>query len=61
MLQNKSETKDKAQGGDSDSSANTQEKGVEFSKSPKRPEGQKRTPQIQMEIMRRLLNSNLDR
>ena len=39
MLQNKSETEDKAQGGDSDSSADTQEKGVEFSKSPKTPEG----------------------
>jgi len=36
----KSETKDKAQGGDSDSStADTQKKGVEFSDSPKRPEG----------------------
>ena len=39
MLQNKSETKDKAQGGDSNSSANTQEKGIEFSESPKRPQG----------------------
>ena len=39
MLQEKSETEDKAQGGASDSSTNTQEKKVEFSDSPKRPEG----------------------
>ena len=39
MLQEKSETKDKAQGGASDSSADTQKKGVEFSESPKRPDG----------------------
>jgi len=31
MLQDKSETKDKAQSGASDSSADTQKKGVEFS------------------------------
>ena len=40
MLQEKSETEDKAQGGTTDSSAaHTQEKEVEFSESPKRPEG----------------------
>jgi len=41
MLREKSETEDKAQGGASDSSADTQEKGVEFSYSPKRPEESK--------------------
>jgi len=40
ILQEKSETEDKAQGGASNSSApDTQKKGVEFSDSPKRPEG----------------------
>jgi len=39
MLQKKSETEDKAQGEGSDSSADTQEKKVEFSESPKRSEG----------------------
>jgi len=40
MLREKSEVEDKAQGGASDSStADTQEKGVEFSNIPKRPEG----------------------
>jgi len=39
MLQEKLETEDKAQGGASDSSADTQEKEVEFSESPKRIEG----------------------
>jgi len=39
MLQEKSETEDKAQGGAPDSSADTQEKGVEFSERPKRPDG----------------------
>jgi len=39
MLREKSDTEDKAQGGASDSSAvDTQEKGVEFSDSPKKPE-----------------------
>ena len=38
ILQEKSETKDKAQGEASDNSADTQEKRVEFSESPKRPE-----------------------
>ena len=51
---------DKAQGGVLDSVTDTQEKKVEFSESPKRPEGQKRTPQIQMETNMRLLKSNLD-
>ena len=42
MLREKSETEAKAQGGASDSSvADTQEKGIEFSNSPKRPEGSK--------------------
>ena len=44
MLQDKSEPKDKAQGGASDSSANTQNKGVEFSESPKRLEGLEEDP-----------------
>jgi len=61
MLQEKSEMEDKAQGGASDSSEDTQEKKVEFLESPKKPEGSKRTPQIQMETNRRLLKSNLDR
>ena len=39
MLREKSETEDKAQGAASDSSADTQEKEVEFSESPKRSEG----------------------
>ena len=40
MLQEKSKMKDKAQGGASNSSTtDTQEKGVEFSNSPKRHEG----------------------
>ena len=61
MFQEKSETEDKTQGGASYSStADTQEKGVEFSDSLKRPEGSKRTPQIQIETNRRLLKSNLD-
>jgi len=41
MLQEKSETKDKAQGRVSDSSTYTQEKEVEFSENPKRPKGSK--------------------
>jgi len=61
MLQEKSEMEDKAQGGASDSSEDTQEKKVEFLESPKKPERSKRTPQIQMETNRRLLKSNLDR
>ena len=39
MLQEQSETEDKTQGGTSDSSIDTQEKGVEFWNKPKRPEG----------------------
>jgi len=39
MLHEKSEMKDKVQGGASDSSTDTQKKGVEFSENPKRPEG----------------------
>ena len=39
MLQEKSETEDKAQGEASDSSTNTREKRVEFSGSLKRPDG----------------------
>jgi len=39
MLQDKSETEDRTQGGASDSSADTQKKRVEFSDSPKRPDG----------------------
>ena len=39
MFQEKLETEDKAQGRASDSSADTQEKKVEFSMSPKRFEG----------------------
>jgi len=38
MLQEKSEMEDKAQGGASNSSTDTQEKEVEFSDSLKRPE-----------------------
>ena len=39
MLREKSETEDKAQDEASDSLVNTQEKEVEFSEKPKRPEG----------------------
>jgi len=39
MLREKSEMENKAQGGASDSLADTKKKEVEFSKSPKRPEG----------------------
>jgi len=39
MLQEKSETGDKAQGRAPGSSADTQEKGVEFSLNPKKPDG----------------------
>ena len=60
MLQEKSKIKDKAQGGVSNSSTDTQEKRVKFSESPKRLTGQKRIHQIQMETSRRLLKSNLD-
>jgi len=48
------------QGEASHSSADTQEKRVEFSESPKRPDRSKRTPQVQMTMDRRLLKSNLD-
>jgi len=61
MLQEKSEMEDKAQGGASDSPADTQEKEVEFSESSKRLEGSEKTTQIQMETTRRLLKSKLDR
>ena len=44
MFQEKSETEDKEQGGTSDSSTNTQEKGVEFSESCKRPDGSEKDP-----------------
>jgi len=60
ILQEKSETEDKAQGEAPDSSANTQKKGIEFSDTLKGLMGQKRTPQIQMKMNRRLLKSNLD-
>ena len=61
MLREKPKMENKAQGGASDSStADTQKKGVEFSDSPKRPKGQKRTPLIQMGTNRRLVKSNLD-
>ena len=39
MLREKSEIEDKAQGGASDSSTDTQKKKVDFSDNPKRPEG----------------------
>ena len=52
VLQEKSEMKDKAQGGASDSSADTQEKEVEFSKSPKRPEGSEEDSSDQIEKLR---------
>jgi len=60
MLQEKSEMEDKAQGGAPDSSANTQEKRVESQRTLKGLMGKKRTSQIQMEMNRRLLKSNLD-
>ena len=44
MLQEKSEMEDKAQDGASDNSADTQEIEVEFSESPKRPEGSEENP-----------------
>ena len=39
MLQERSETKDKAQGGDPDSSVDPKVKRVEFPNSPKKPDG----------------------
>ena len=60
MLQEKSETEDKAQGGASNSSADTQEKKVEFLESPKRPEGLEDDSSIQIETNRKLLKSNVD-
>ena len=39
ILREKSKMEDKAQGGASNNSADTQEKGIEFSESPKRPQG----------------------
>ena len=54
MLQEKSETKDKAQGGAPDNSADTQEKGVEFSENPKRPDGDEhKATQEQPKLLRR--------
>jgi len=53
MLQDKSETKNKAQGKALNSSTCTQKKRVEFSENPKKPDGQMKTPQIQMETNRR--------
>ena len=61
ILREKSETEDKTQGGASDSSTDTQEKEVELSESPKRPEGSEEDSQIQMETTRRLFKSNLNR
>ena len=60
MLQERSETKDKSQGGAPDSSADTQVKGIEFSDCSKSLMGQMRNLQIQMEMSRRLLRSNID-
>jgi len=57
MLQEKSETEDKAQGGASNNLADTQKKRVEFSKRPKGLKGQKRTPQMQMEMNKKLLRA----
>ena len=62
VLQEKSKTEDKTQGGASDSSADTQEKKVEFSERPKRSEGSeeirfrwRQTGQEQLRPLRRLV------
>ena len=60
MLQDRSETEDKVQGGASDSLADTQEKGVKFSESPKRPDGSEEDSSIQMKTNSWLLKSNLN-
>ena len=52
MLQEKSEMEDKAQGGASDSLADTQEKELSSQRALKVLMGQKRTPHIQMETNR---------
>ena len=61
MLREKSETEDRAQGGASDSSADTQEKELSSQIVLKSLKGQKRTSQTQMETNKRLLKSNVDR
>jgi len=60
MLQDKSEKKNKAQGGASDSLTDTQKRELSSQKVLKDLTGQKRT-QIQMKTNKRLLKSNLDR
>ena len=60
MLQDKSETGDKAQGGASDSLTDTQKRELSSQKVLKDLTGQKRT-QIQIEMNKRLLKSNLNR
>ena len=55
MLQARLGTEDKSQNGAPDSSADTQVKGVEFLDDLKKPDGQMRTPHIQMKTGMRLL------
>ena len=61
LLQERSKTEDKTQGGAPDSSTDTQVKGVESSYALKCLISQMKTPQIQIGTSRRLLKSNLDR
>ena len=61
MLREKSEMKDKVQGGASDSLADTQKKKLGSQRALKGLKGQKRTTQIQMETNKRLPKSKLNR
>jgi len=59
MLREKSKTEDKVQGETSDRTLRKKESSSQITL--KGLKGQKRTSQIQMETIRRLLKSNLDR
>ena len=61
MLREKSEMKDKAQGGASNSLTTLRKKKLSSQKALKGLKDQKRTPHIQMETTRWLLKSNADR
>jgi len=60
ILQERLKMKDKTQGGAPDTSADSQEKEIEFLDSSKKLNGSDGIPQSQMETNRRLLSSNLN-
>jgi len=60
ILQDKSETEDKAQGNAFDNSADNQKKRVEFLESPKRPEGSEEDFSDSDGDERRLLKNSLN-